>query len=156
MRSPIMSTIGRLDADTSGLLLLTDDGALNHRLASPRHHMVKTYHAVLSEPLADAEEAIARFASGSMMLNGEHSPLLPAALTMVDHVSAIVEVSEGRYHQVRRMFAALGNNVESLCRTAIGPLTLGELGTGEWRVLNAEELDLLRSVATRGAASKPA
>lgn len=141
-RDPPLSTVGRLDKDTSGLLLLTDDGALLHRIISPRTHLPKRYRASLARPLAD--EAAARFASGTMMLEGETKPLLPARLDALAPTEAVVTIVEGRYHQVRRMFAALGNHVVALKRLAIGALELpDDLAEGAWRPLGAHEIDLV-------------
>ncbi|MBC7844528.1 MAG: rRNA pseudouridine synthase [Gemmatimonadaceae bacterium] len=140
-RSPIIAPVGRLDRDTSGLLLLTDDGALNHRLTSPRRHVPKTYRALLAE---DVDPGVpASFASGTLMLKGEPTPLLPASAVIVSRREVEITVVEGRYHQVRRMFAAVGNHVQSLHRIAMGPHTLGSLPTGAWRVLTDEERALL-------------
>ena len=142
LRSPIMAPVGRLDRDTSGLLVLTDDGQLNHRLTSPRTHLPKIYEVTLAVDLRDDEAE--SFASGALMLEGEAAPLLPATLEALDARHARVTLSEGRYHQVRRMFAAVGNHVEALHRAAIGGLTLGALPAGEWRVLTDADLALLR------------
>ncbi|MBY0490531.1 MAG: rRNA pseudouridine synthase [Gemmatimonadaceae bacterium] len=150
-RDPVMATVGRLDADTSGLLLLTDDGALNHRLTSPRSHVAKTYEATLAEPLRGDEAE--QFASGTLRLAGESSPLLPATLTVLDATRVAVTVHEGRYHQVRRMFAAVGNHVQALHRTAFGSVTLGDLAPGAWRLLTGDEVAALAAsaVKTKGA-----
>ncbi|MDD5051617.1 MAG: 16S rRNA pseudouridine(516) synthase [Sulfuricurvum sp.] len=137
-RDPKISTVGRLDKDTSGLLLLTDDGALLHRLTSPKHHVSKIYEATLDRPLKGDEEAI--FASGALMLNGEKTPCIPAHLTVIDETHATLEIVEGRYHQVRRMFAAVGNHVVSLHRSSFGDLTLGDLEVGEYRILTQKEI----------------
>lgn len=141
-RTPVMATVGRLDRDTSGLLLLTDDGPLNHRLTSPRHHVPRTYVATLAQ---DADAGIVDvFASGRLMLHGERTPLSPAQAAIVSPREVEVTLGEGRYHQVRRMFAATGNHVTALHRTAIGGLTLGALAAGEWRLVTDEERALLR------------
>ena len=140
-RSPIVSPIGRLDRDTSGLLLLTDDGKLNHRIASPRGHLPKVYEAALATELRGDEGEI--FASGTLTLAGEAEPLLPATMELLGPRRARVTLVEGRYHQVRRMFAAVGNHVEALHRAAVGGLQLGDLPPGEWRVLGPGELRLL-------------
>lgn len=137
-RSPALSTVGRLDRDTSGLLLLTDDGALLHRIISPRSNVAKVYEATLAENLRGDEGAL--FASGSLMLESEESPLLPARLDVLDPRRARVTVTEGRYHQVRRMFAAVGNHVAALERIAVGALVLGDLPVGEWRGLGPDEI----------------
>jgi 16S rRNA pseudouridine516 synthase len=132
-RDPKISTIGRLDKETSGLLLLTDDGALLHRLTSPKHKVPKVYEATLDRALKGDEAEI--FASGTLMLNGEKTPCLPAKLTVIDDTHATLEIIEGRYHQVRRMFAAVGNHVSALHRSTFGELTLGDLGAGEYRLM---------------------
>ena len=134
-REPVLSTIGRLDKDTSGLLLLTDDGALLHRVISPKSHVAKRYLATLARPL-DGHETEA-FASGTLMLEGESKPLLPASLEPLSANTALLTIGEGRYHQVRRMFAAIGNHVDALHRDRIGGLALpDDLPAGEWRILD--------------------
>jgi 16S rRNA pseudouridine516 synthase len=137
-RDPKISTVGRLDKETSGLLLLTDDGALLHRLTSPRHHVAKIYETTLDRPLKGDEKEI--FASGTLMLNGEKSPCLPAKLTIIDETHATLEITEGRYHQVRRMFSAVGNHVVALHRSSFGNLTLGDLIAGEYRLIDVKSL----------------
>ena len=135
-RNPAISPIGRLDKDTSGLLLLTDDGDLLHRIISPKRHVPKTYRATLARPL-DGTEADA-FAAGTLMLRGEATPLAPATLVAISATEALLTITEGRYHQVRRMFAAVGNHVEALHRESLGGLTLpADLGPGQWRLLDA-------------------
>ncbi|WP_310439781.1 16S rRNA pseudouridine(516) synthase [Sulfuricurvum sp.] len=138
LRDPKISTIGRLDKETSGLLLLTDDGALLHRLTSPKHKVPKVYEATLDRPLRGDETEI--FASGTLMLNGEKNPCLPAKLTIIDETNVTLEIVEGRYHQVRRMFAAVGNHVIALHRSTFGNLTLRDLKEGEYRLIDAESL----------------
>ncbi len=140
-RSPPLSTVGRLDADTTGLLLFTDDGKLLHRLISPKSSTEKTYDATLARPLEGHEADL--FASGDLMLRGEDKPLLPARLEITGERSARLTITEGRYHQVRRMFAAAGNHVETLHRSRFGALELGDLPEGEWRALDAEDLTRL-------------
>lgn len=147
-RNPPLSTVGRLDKDTSGLLLLTDDGPLLHKLTSPKSHIPKIYLATLERPLSGNEAEI--FASGTLMLEGEKKPLLPARLEVLSPTSATLEIQEGRYHQVRRMFAAVGNHVAALHRQKMGGLSLPEdLEAGEYRFLSDEELkDLFKENAT--------
>jgi 16S rRNA pseudouridine516 synthase len=140
-RSPIVAPIGRLDRDTSGLLLLTDDGKINHRLASPKTHLAKVYDAELASDLRGDEDAL--FASGTLMLNGETEPLLAAGLEVLGPRQARVTLYEGRYHQVRRMFAAVGNHVVALHRRSIGSLELGSLEVGQWRELSFDEVAAL-------------
>jgi 16S rRNA pseudouridine516 synthase len=138
-REPAISTVGRLDKDTSGLLLLTDDGALLHRIISPRQHVAKRYLATLARPLDGGEAA--RFASGELMLDGEDKPLAPAVLEPLSPTLARLTITEGRYHQVRRMFAAIGNHVLALHRDRIGDLELpDDLGPGAWRLMGPREV----------------
>jgi 16S rRNA pseudouridine516 synthase len=139
VRSPIIAPIGRLDRETSGLLLFTDDGALQHRITSPKKLIEKTYLANLAQPLRGDEAQV--FASGSLMLEGETKPLLPAKLHVIDALNVEIKICEGRYHQVRRMFAAVGNHVAQLQRTSIGALRLDakDVAEGSWRIISAEE-----------------
>jgi 16S rRNA pseudouridine516 synthase len=141
LRSPMLSTVGRLDRDTSGLLLLTDDGALLHRIVSPKAHLPKVYEATLAEDLRGDEGEI--FADGTLMLEAEKEPLAPAHLEVVDPRFARLTLIEGRYHQVRRMFAAVGNHVVSLHRSRIGGLVLNDLPVGQWRILDDADRDRL-------------
>ena len=138
LRTPVIAPVGRLDRDTSGLLLLTDNGALNHRLTSPRAHVPKTYTVILANDLRGDEQA--RLAAGTLMLESEHTPLKPAALDVLSARHVRVTVTEGRYHHVRRMFAALGNHVIALHRESVGPLTLAGLPVGAWRALTTHEV----------------
>lgn len=136
-REPPLSTVGRLDKETSGLLLLTDDGALLHRIISPKANVAKRYQVTLARPLRGDEEAA--LASGTLMLDGEDRPLLPVAVETQSANHCAVTLTEGRYHQVRRMFAALGNHVEALHRDRVGGLDLpDDLSAGEFRVLDAQ------------------
>lgn len=141
LRSPALSTVGRLDRETSGLLLLTDDGALLHRIISPRSKLPKVYEVTLAQPLRGDETE--RFASGALMLESEQTPLLPASLEIVTPTQARLTLHEGRYHQVRRMFAAVGNHVEALHRSRIGGLALEDLPSGQWRALDDADLATL-------------
>ena len=137
-REPGLSTIGRLDKDTSGLLLITDDGPFLHRVISPRSHVEKAYLATLERPLSGQEGAV--FAAGSLMLEGESQPVAPAVLEPLGPKQARLVITEGRYHQVRRMFAAVGNHVTALHRERIGGLVLpDDLPPGAWRILTAED-----------------
>jgi 16S rRNA pseudouridine516 synthase len=137
LRNPVLSSVGRLDRDTSGLLLMTDDGALLHRITSPKSHLPKVYVAALASDLRGDEGAA--FASGTLMLEGEKEALAPATLEVLSPREARVTTIEGRYHQVRRMFVALGNHVEALRRERIGGLELGPLAPGQWRLLGEED-----------------
>jgi 16S rRNA pseudouridine516 synthase len=140
-RTPALSTVGRLDRDTSGLLLFTDDGARLHRIISPRAQIAKVYEATLAQDLRGDEQAL--FASGTLMLESETTPLLPAQLDVLGPRHARLILTEGRYHQVRRMFAATGNHVETLQRTAVGDLNLEGLDAGAWRQLASSEISLI-------------
>ena len=137
LRNPVLSTVGRLDRDTSGLLLLTDDGQLLHRIIAPKSKLAKVYRATLADELRGDEAAL--FASGTLMLEGEKTPLLPAELEALDTHNARLTLHEGRYHQARRMFAAAGNHVVALHRERIGGLALGDLPEGQWRMLGEAE-----------------
>ncbi len=129
---------GRLDIDTTGLVLMTDDGQWSHRITSPRHHCEKTYLVTLTTlPDDDTAEKFAR----GIQLKGEKSLTRPAQLTVVEGCQVRLTISEGRYHQVKRMFAALGNHVVALHRERIGDILLDNtLEPGEYRPLTAEEI----------------
>ena len=146
-RDPAISTIGRLDKATTGLLLLTDDGDLLHRVISPKRHVAKVYRATLARPLDGTEGDV--FAAGGLVLEGEDRPLSPAVLEVLSptpegRAVARLTVTEGRYHMVRRMFAAVGNHVEGLHRERVGGLALpDDLPPGEWRLLDQTQVDLI-------------
>lgn len=138
LRNPIIAPVGRLDRDTTGLLLLTDDGPLLHRIISPKSRIPKVYEATLARDLTGEEAEV--FAAGTLMLRSETTPLAPAALEVLGPRRAWLTVTEGRYHQVRRMFAAAGNHVEALHRTAVGGLSLGDLAEGKWHRLGPDDV----------------
>jgi len=146
LRNPALSTVGRLDRDTSGLLLFTDDGALLHRIISPKSGVVKVYEAELAEDLRGDEAAL--FAGGTLMLESEQTPLLPAELEVLGSRRARLTLHEGRYHQARRMFVAAGNHVVSLHRVSVGGLSLGGLASGEWRIVDAAEMGQVFSIGS--------
>ena len=141
LRSPVLASVGRLDRDTSGLLLMTDDGTLLHRIVHPKSHIAKVYEATLARDLRGDEPGV--FASGKLMLESEKTPLAPAVLEIVGPRQARLTLTEGRYHQARRMFAAVGNHVEALHRGRLGGLTLDDLPAGQWRALNPVDLERL-------------
>lgn len=119
------------------MLVLTDDGNLVHRWTSPRHEVPKIYEVTLD---MDVEpEWVAVFASGTLQLESETTACLPARLEMVSAREARLEITEGRYHQVKRMFASQGARVIRLHRTRFGPFELGTLAPGEWRILPAPD-----------------
>jgi 16S rRNA pseudouridine516 synthase len=138
-RHPPVTSVGRLDKETTGLLLLTDRSDLVHRLTSPRHKVPRTYLATLDrEPPPGAEEL---FAAGGWVLPGEATPCAPAALRRLgDRLTELV-IFEGRYHQVRRMFASQGCEVLGLHRTRFGDLDLGPLPEGHWAELPPDRFD---------------
>ncbi|MDQ6957644.1 MAG: pseudouridine synthase [Mariprofundaceae bacterium] len=139
-RKPPLSSVGRLDKETSGLLIMTDDGQLNHYLTSPKQHISKTYAVKLDHPLTGNEAEL--FGSGKLMLESEEKPCLPAELSVIHPTEASLILHEGRYHQVRRMFAAVGNHVTELKRTHIGTLSLEgtRLADGDYKTVTAAEL----------------
>lgn len=129
---------GRLDADTTGLVLLTDDGDWSHRVTSPRYDCLKVYRVTLAGPLTD--EAGVELSEG-VLLHGEKRPTLPAQIERIDERELRLAIREGKYHQVKRMFAAVGNHVVALHREAVGGIVLDpDLGPGEWRELAPEEI----------------
>lgn len=133
--------VGRLDIGSTGMVLLTDDGKWSHGITSPRRHQAKRYRVRLAEPVA--ADASSRFSQG-MMLNEEKKPTLPAELTVIDEQEVLVTLHEGRYHQIKRMFAAVGNHVTALHREAIGTVELDpELAPGECRFLTEDEVKAL-------------
>ncbi|MCB1997902.1 MAG: 16S rRNA pseudouridine(516) synthase, partial [Rhodoferax sp.] len=114
--------VGRLDADTTGLLLLTDDGALIHRLTSPKHHVPKVYEVTAKHPIDAAQLQALR---DGVVLDDDPAPVRAAAVEATGELTLRLVLTEGKYHQVKRMVAAAGNRVEALHRSAFGPLTLG-------------------------------
>lgn len=134
-RNPAVTSIGRLDKDTSGLLLVSDIGTLVHRLTSPRSDVEKVYEVTVDRDLDTA--LIPIFSSGTIMLRSEDKPCLPAQLEITGERTASLTITEGRYHQVRRMFASQGYHVEALHRARFGEYTLEGLAEGEWRLVDA-------------------
>ena len=132
-----LQPVGRLDADTTGLLLLTDDGALIHRLTSPRHHVPKTYEVQTRHAVDDA--LVAALREGVMLADDPLPVRAVAAEATGSHALRLV-LTEGRYHQVKRMVAAAGNRVEALHRSGFGAMTLQDLQPGQWRWVDAAEL----------------
>lgn len=136
-----LAPVGRLDKDTEGLLLLTDDGALTHRLLSPKYHVDKTYYARVSADLEPADAAA--FAAGMALSDG--LTCLPAGLKILSPRECLVTLQEGKYHQVKRMLAERGKPVTYLKRLSMGALTLDEsLAPGGYRLLTEEEERLLK------------
>jgi 16S rRNA pseudouridine516 synthase len=133
-RNPSVTSIGRLDKDATGLLLLTDIGELVHRWTSPKNKVPKLYEVTVDTDLRPG--LVERFAEGTLWLDGESEPCLPARLEVLAPREARLELTEGRYHQVKRMFASQGSTVVRLHRTRFGPFELGALPSGEWQFVD--------------------
>jgi 16S rRNA pseudouridine516 synthase len=131
-RNPSVTSVGRLDKDTSGILLITDRGDLVQRWTSPKSTVEKVYEVEVDHPLE--ERLVDVFASGTLMLRSEEAPCLPAKFEMVNALHARLTLTEGRYHQVRRMFASQGWEVVKLHRSQFEEFDLEGLASGEWRV----------------------
>ena len=137
-RNPVPTTIGRLDKDTTGILLVTDDMPLVHRFASPKHKVEKVYEATLdAEP---GKELIAAFGSGALQLAGEKDPCAPASLVLKGGCDVELTLTEGRFHQVKRMFAHFGLTVVRLHRARFGHFDLAGIAPGAWRIVSLEEM----------------
>jgi len=135
--------VGRLDKETTGLLLLSDDGEWSHRVTAPRHRCLKLYRACLADPVTRAD--VARLLSG-VLLRGDDTPTRPASVQQLSERELLIGVTEGRYHLVRRLFGALGNRVTDLHREQIGGVCLDPvLAPGSWRRLSAAERDAVLS-----------
>ena len=132
-RNPKISTVGRLDVDTTGAIILTDDGDLNHKLTSPKSDVSKIYEVTLAQELRGDEKEI--FESGTLMLNGETKPLLSAKLEIITPTFVKIEICEGRYHQVKRMFGAVGNKVIKLHRSKFGNFNVNDLKEGSYKTI---------------------
>ena len=139
-RNPQVTSIGRLDKDTSGLILLTDRTELVHQYTSPKHKVPKLYRATVDADLTP--ELIPLFAAGTLMMDGETAPCAPAELRLIatQPRTADLVLTEGKYHQVRRMFAAVGVTVLTLHRVQFGRLTLGDLAVGAFREVDTVEI----------------
>ena len=134
LRTRGVQPVGRLDEDTTGALLLTDDGALIHRLTSPKRHVAKVYDVTLKHPLD--ERLVQRLRDG-VVLDDDPRPVRAAACEATGERTLRLTLTEGKYHQVKRMVAAAGNRVEALHRSAFGGLALGDLAPGQWRWVDA-------------------
>lgn len=136
---------GRLDKDTTGLLLLTSDGQWSHQVTSPRRDCAKTYRVTLGEPLSeDARQLLER----GVKLHGEDKPTLPAQVLVCSETTIELTLREGRYHQVKRMLAAVGNHVEGLHRLSVGAILLDEtLAPGQYRALTEGEVSAIREAS---------
>ena len=138
-----VQAVGRLDQDTTGLLLLTDDGKFIHRMSSPRHHVPKVYEVTVKHPLSEAQ--VAKLLAG-VVLDDDPKPVRAAACEAVSDYHLRLTLTEGKYHQVKRMLAAVSNRVEALHRSQIGALRLpDDLAPGQWRWLSPSDLALIAS-----------
>ena len=143
---PDLFPVGRLDKDTEGLLLLSNDGMLAHDLLSPKKHISKNYFAILKEPIHD--EQIVQLESGVDI--GEKKITLPAIIEKLDETSLNISITEGKFHQIKRMFEAVSNKVIYLKRISMGKIMLDErLSPGEFRPLTEEEITLLKTYVKR-------
>jgi 16S rRNA pseudouridine516 synthase len=135
-----VQAVGRLDQDTTGLLLLTDDGALIHRMSSPKHQVPKVYEVQLKHPATISQQQ--RLLDG-VVLDDDPKPVRAAACEIIDSHHLRLTLTQGKYHQVKRMVAAVSNRVEGLHRSSIGQLVLPvDLESGQWRWLTPEQLNL--------------
>lgn len=141
IRAKDVAPVGRLDLDTEGLLLFTNDGPLTHHLLSPTHHIPKTYYAILDKEVP--ANAVEQFKEGVDI--GDDKPTLPAELVILSEKEAELTIHEGRFHQVKRMFEAVGCTVTYLKRLSMGGLMLGDLEKGEYRKLTEEEIKDLQN-----------
>ncbi|GAA0397481.1 16S rRNA pseudouridine(516) synthase RsuA [Cocleimonas flava] len=132
---------GRLDIDTTGLILITDDGQWSHRVTSPKHNHEKSYLIDLDTPITEKQ---IRILSEGVQLKAEEKRCLPAQIEVLSELKIRMTITEGKYHQVKRMMAAVGNHVEKLHREQIGKIKLDEsLKENQWRELTAEEIELV-------------
>jgi 16S rRNA pseudouridine516 synthase len=140
-RDPALASAGRLDKDSSGMVILTDDGTLLHRIISPKTHVLKHYRVTLRDKVRGDETP--RFMSGTYLMRGDTKPLKPALWQPDTDTSGVMSLQEGRYHQIRRMFETEGNEVVTLHRYRVGDLDLGDLAEGEYRLLNEDDISKL-------------
>ena len=138
-----VQAVGRLDQDTTGMLLLTDDGKFIHRMSSPKHHVPKVYEVTVKHPLD--EKQVSKLLSG-VVLDDDPKPVCAAACEAVSEFHLRLTLTEGKYHQVKRMLAAVSNRVEGLHRSRIGGVSLpDDLAPGQWRWLTEEEIAAVQS-----------
>ena len=130
-RNPVPETVGRLDKDTTGVILITDNTKLVHVLTTPKRAIGKTYEVTVDKPLSG--DLIDQFSSGTLLIEKEVKPLLPAALTIIDETHAEVVLHEGRYHQVKRMFSHFGYTVTALNRSKFGEYKAEGIEVGSWK-----------------------
>ena len=138
-----LQPVGRLDADATGLLLLSDDGDFNHIITSPKRKLPKTYRIGVRHHFSPEQQ---QSLEKGVILKDDSTPTAPAKIRRLSDREIDITITEGRYHQVKRMLGAVGNRVESIHRIAIGELQLGDLSSGEWRYLTSGEVEGLRKV----------
>jgi len=138
-RRPKVNCVGRLDKDSSGLILLTDNGQFLHNIISPRKKIKKIYRITTKEPMS--KEMIDRLSAGTIHLKGEKNPCLPVNVDSIDDLNVNVTLYEGKYHQLKRMFGSIGNKIVKLERIQIGEFLLDDLKSGEWRDLTDNEIN---------------
>jgi 16S rRNA pseudouridine516 synthase len=136
-----VQAVGRLDQDTTGALLMSDDGQFIHRMSSPKHHVPKLYQVTCKHAVDDKQ--IAKLLEG-VVLDDSPKPVRAAACLATGELTLDLTLTEGKYHQVKRMIAAVGNRVEGLHRASIGGLSLGDLPSGQWRWLSAQDMATVR------------
>lgn len=140
-----VQAVGRLDQDTTGLLLLSDDGKFIHRMSSPKHHVAKVYDVTAKHALDDKQ--VQKLLAG-VVLDDDPKPVRAAACELAGELTLSLTLTEGKYHQVKRMIAAVGNRVEGLHRSRIGSLALpADLNPGEWRWLTTQDLANISAAA---------
>jgi len=132
-----ISAVGRLDVDTTGLLLLTNDGQFVHALSSPRRHVAKCYEVTLKHPV---QPELVKHLQAGVFLKDDNEKIAADQVEVVDEITIRMTITQGKYHQVKRMVAAAGNRVMDLHRLSVGAVELGELDEGQWRQLSADEL----------------
>ena len=137
-RKPKVNTIGRLDKDTTGLILITDDGQFLHKIISPRNKVSKIYNVKVENEIGSNEKQI--FESGKLIIENEIKPCKPVLFNQIDSFNVILTMYEGKYHQIKKMFSACGNKVVALSRTQLGLLKIGTLKVGEWRELDDKDM----------------
>ncbi len=137
-----VQAVGRLDQDTTGLLLFSDDGQFIHRMSSPKHHVPKVYQVTCKHAVDDAQ--ITKLLDG-VVLDDSPQPVRAAACVQTGELTLDLTLTEGKYHQVKRMIAAVSNRVEGLHRASMGSLTLGNVPSGGWRWLSAQDLAQIRA-----------
>lgn len=142
-RNPTIQSVGRLDKDTTGTLVLTDQGLWIHSWSHPKLHWKKTYLVEYEGELEQDTAAV--WASGSWVLPGEQTPCLPASLEIIDDSKAKLTLQEGRYHQVKRMFQAVGAKVINLHRESFGPWNVQDIPYGQWQILDFQQIPLIVS-----------